>query len=370
MISLVVTVDADTKNYNLLERDASFANLMKRFGEPYEIIYTTCSNFGLISELKRIVSEQKDRHLIVSAPSTNINTQIYTAFDYSNNGDVLLCTMDTNVEVLEEMLQKHFDGADLVYVKQEESFFKSIFTALGRFGYQIGLRILGRGQDLCCDARVLYLNARSVNTIIVNPALSKALRLTNPDPDKVLRTVSHKKIYDNPTSEQQKVNKSFMFLGFATAFYILALFAMAIIFPLVNDGRYTGYVMLALAAWIIVGFIACAITARSIYKIRLGYPVAVNLKGLPILNIEEYIDYNSALASKFGEVEIDYLDDYQLEERKNSISAKEKLQQVVSEKNSQQNAVATNDDNQAISDLTEQPEIAKIKSSKQSKIKK
>ena len=38
MISLVVTIDGDTKNFNLVERDREFSDLMASFNEPFEII--------------------------------------------------------------------------------------------------------------------------------------------------------------------------------------------------------------------------------------------------------------------------------------------------------------------------------------------
>ncbi len=298
MISLIVTTDGDT-NYNLEEKDAEFGKVMEQFAEPYEIIYTICSDYGFKDELSRIVCQQKNRHLIISAPSTNINTQIYSAMDVSDNGDVLLCTIDTNPKVMLDILNKHFDGADLVFVRHKENWFKSIFTSLGKAAYQMGLKILGHGQDLCCDARVIYLNSRSINTIIMNPTLSKALRLVNADPEKTLRVVSEKDIYGNPTFEQQQINKSIFTLGIVTFVYILALLAMALVYPLCNGGTYSGWVLIVLVLWILAGILASVLSSRVIYRTRLGYPVAVDLQNEPVLNIEDYISYNYELAKRF-----------------------------------------------------------------------
>ncbi len=302
MISLIVTTDGDT-NYNLREKDAEFGHVMEQFAEPYEIIYTICSDYGFKDELSRIVCEQKNRHLVISAPSTNINTQIYSAMDVSDNGDVLLCTIDTNPQVMLDILNKHFDGADLVFVRHKENWFKSIFTSLGKWTYQLGLKILGHGQDMCCDARVIYLNARSINTIIMNPTLSKALRLVSADPEKTLRVITEKNVYENPTYEQKQINKSIFTLGIISMIYILALIAMALIFPFYNGGMYTGWLLLGLIVWIFVGILACVFASKTIYKIRLGYPVAVDLQNEPVLNIEDYISYNYELAKKFYEEE-------------------------------------------------------------------
>lgn len=298
MISLIVTTDGDT-NYNLEEKDAEFGKVMEQFAEPYEIIYTIRSDYGFKDELSRIVCQQKNRHLIISAPSTNINTQIYSAMDVSDNGDVLLCTIDTNPTVMQNILNKHFDGADLVFVRHKENWFKSIFTTLGKATYQLGLKILGHGQDMCCDARVIYLNSRSINTIIMNPTLSKALRLVNADPEKTLRVVSEKNIYGNPTYEQQQINKSIFTLGIITFVYILALLAMALIYPLCNGGTYSGWVLVVLVLWILAGILASVLSSRVIYRARLGYPVAVDLQNEPVLNVEDYISYNYELAKKF-----------------------------------------------------------------------
>ena len=303
MISLVVTADSDTKNYNLAERDKAFSEAMAQFNEPFEIVYTICDDYGFKNELKRIVSGQKNKQLVISAPATNTNTLIYTALDFTNNGDVLLCTMDTNPEVITKILKQHFDGADIVFTKQKENWFKSIFTSLGRTTYQLGLRFLGRGQDIGCDARVIYLNARSVNTIILNPTLSKALRLVNPDPERHYRVVTTEKIYENPTLEQKQTNRSFFALGIVSMFFFLALIAMALVFPFFNDGTYTGIVLVGVIVWLVFGILICVVSARQIYKTRLGYPVALNLQKEPVIKVVEYVSYNSEIAKQFSEDE-------------------------------------------------------------------
>ncbi len=298
MISLIVTTDGDT-NYNLEERDEEFGKVMEQFAEPYEIIYTICSDYGFKDELSRIVRQKKNRHLIISAPSTNINTQIYSAMDVSDNGDVLLCTIDTNPKVMLDILNKHFDGADLVFVRHKENWFKSIFTTLGKTTYQLGLRILGHGQDLCCDARVIYLNSRSINTIIMNPTLSKALRLVSADPEKTLRVVTEKDVYGNPSYEQKQINKSIFTLGIVTFVYILALLGMALVYPLCNGGVYSGWILILIVLWVLAGIFASVLSGRVIYRARLGYPVAIDLQNEPVLNVEDYISYNYELAKQF-----------------------------------------------------------------------
>ena len=287
MISLVVT--ADTKNYNLHERDQAFANLMVQFKQPFEIVYVANADYGFLGELKKIVSDNPNRKLVVTAASTNINTQIYTALDQTENGDCLLITMDTDVDLIKKMLMKHFDGADLVFVKKKENWFKAFFIALGRATYQMGLKLLGRGRDLCCDPRIVLLNNRSVNTIILNPVLSKALRLVNPDPEREARVLTEDKLYDNPTPSQQNSNNSFMALGIVSLFYIIALFVMAIIFPIFNSGLYTVWVLIAIIVWVILGVVGAVLAARFIYNTRLGIPVAINLANEPVINITEIV---------------------------------------------------------------------------------
>ena len=101
MISLVVT--ADTKNYNPAERDQAFAHLMTQFKQPYEIVYVANSDYGYLDELREIAATHPHRKLVVTAASTNINTQIYTALDQTQNGDCLLITMDTNIDLIKKM---------------------------------------------------------------------------------------------------------------------------------------------------------------------------------------------------------------------------------------------------------------------------
>ena len=287
MISLVVT--ADTKNYNPAERDQAFSHLMAQFKQPYEIVYVANSDYGYLDELREIAANRPNRKLVVTAASTNINTQIYTALDQTQNGDCLLVTMDTNVDLIKKVLIKHYDGADLVFVKQQENWFKSMFIGLGHATYQMGLKLLGRGRDMCCDSRVILLNNRSVNTIILNPVLSKALRLVNPDPERNVRVLTEPKIYDNPTTEQKVSNNSFLALGVVSLFYLIALLVMAIIFPIFNSGVYTIWILIALVVWIILGIVGSVVVAKFIYNNRLGLPVAINLANEPVINIEEII---------------------------------------------------------------------------------
>ncbi len=311
MISLVVT--ADTKNYNLVERDQAFANLMIQFKQPFEIVYVANADYGFLGELKKIVSNNPNRKLVVTAPSTNINTQIYTGLDQTESGDCLLITMDTDVELIKKMLMKHFDGADLVFVKKKENWFKSFFVGLGRATYQIGLRLLGRGRDLCCDPRVVLLNNRSVNTIILNPVLSKALRLVNPDPEREARVLTEEKLYDNPTPSQQNSNNSFMALGIVSLFYIIALFVMAIIFPIFNSGLYTVWILVGIIVWVILGVIGAVVVARFIYNTRLGIPVAINLANEPVINIEEIVRGGDTIEFAEEEHEADAVEESELE---------------------------------------------------------
>ena len=377
MISLIVTTDGDT-NYNLEERDAEFGKVMEQFAEPYEIIYTICSDYGFKDELSRIVCQQKNRHLVISAPSTNINTQIYSAMDVSDNGDVLLCTIDTNPQVMLDILNKHFDGADLVFVRHKENWFKSIFTTLGKMTYQLGLKILGHGQDMCCDARVIYLNSRSINTIIMNPTLSKALRLVSADPEKTLRVVSEKKVYDNPTYEQQQINKSIFTLGIVTFVYILALLGMALVYPLCNGGMYSGWVLVVLVLWVLAGILASVLSSRVIYRARLGYPVAVDLQNEPVLNIEDYISYNYELAKQFykddaSEVSstVDMLKqkaDDAAKSDKNSRAKQEKSAKT-KETTAKSSKKATAEEQDSEPEKAEKPKKSKVSGKSKSKIK-
>jgi len=287
MISLVVT--ADSKNIDPAERDLAFAKMLEEFKEPYEIIYVANADFAQLDTLREIAKNSKSRQLIVTAPSTNINTQIYNALDYTNNGDVLLATLDTNLELLTEMLKKHIDGTDIVFAKQQDNWFKSFFIALGRGTYQMGLKLLGRGRDLCCEPRVILLNNRSVNTIILNPTLSKALRLVNPDPERTARIVTKKQIFDTPSASQKETSNSLFALGIVSCFYIIALLVLAVVFPICNNGVYSVWIFVALIAWIILGIIGAVISARFVYNSRLGIPVAINLAGEPVIRISEHI---------------------------------------------------------------------------------
>lgn len=287
MISLVVT--ADSTKFDPSERDAAFAALLTEFKQPFEIVYVANADYEKLDALREVAKSDTNRRLVVTSTSTNINTQIYTALDHTNSGDCLLATLDTNLDLIKQVIKKHIDGADLVFVKQENNWFKSMFVALGHGTYQMGLKLLGRGRDMCCEPRVVLLNNRSVNTIILNPALSKALRLVNPDPERTARVVSSKKIFDEPDATQKNSNNSFLALGVVSLFYIIALLVMAVVFPICNSGVYTTWILIAIVLWIVLGVIGAVIAAKFTYNSRLGLPIAINLAGEPVINIVETV---------------------------------------------------------------------------------
>ena len=283
MISLVIT--ADTTNVNCEQKDREFANLLEKFKQPYEILYVANEDYAGIETLKMIAKQNTNRKLVVTSKSTNKNTQIYAALDHTDNGDVLLATIDTNVDLLTIMLQKRQNEAEIVFVRQKDNFFKSIFVGLGQFAYHTGLKILARGKDMCCDSQVILLNNRSVNTIILNPALSKALRLVNPDPERPARTVVAPKIYDTETPSRQKNSSSFLTLGIVSFFYIIAALLLWIAVPLNNSNVYPIIVLVGILVWFLIGVVALVTVAKYIFSSRLGLPIALDLSGEPVINI-------------------------------------------------------------------------------------
>ncbi len=283
MISLVIT--ADNTNISCEQKDREFANLLDKFKQPYEILYVANEDYGSLETLKMIAKQNTNRKLVVTSKSTNKNTQIYAALDHTDNGDVLLATLDTNIDLLTIILQKRQNEAELVFVRQKDNFFKSMFVSLGQFAYHLGLKILARGKDMCCDSQVILLNNRSVNTIILNPALSKALRLVNPDPERPARTVVAPKIYDTETPSRQRGNTPFLTLGVVAMFYIIAALLLLIAVPLNNSSVYPIIVLIGILVWFLIGIVAVVVVAKYIFSSRLGLPIALDLSGEPVINI-------------------------------------------------------------------------------------
>ncbi len=287
MISLVIT--ADSPNVDCVQKDKELGDLLTKFKTPFEILYVANEDFKNLDDLRFVAKNNMNRKLVVTTRSTNKNTQIYTALDHTDNGDVLLATLDTNIDLITVMLQKHQNEAELVFVKTKENFFKSIFTGLGQWTYKMGLKLLGRGQDMCCDSQVVLLNNRSVNTIILNPAFSKALRIVNPDPDRESATIVAPKIYDSPAVPEKKAALPFFALGISTLLYIIGFLLIAVAFPINNSNVYTIWILIGLILWILAGIVGAILAARYTYEARLGLPIALDLAGEPVINIHSLI---------------------------------------------------------------------------------
>ena len=287
MISLVIT--ADSTNVDCVQKDKDLGDLLAKFKTPFEILYVANEDFKNLDDLRFVAKSNLNRKLVVTTRSTNKNTQIYTALDHTDNGDVLLATLDTNLDLITVMLQKRQNDAELVFVKTKENFFKSIFTGLGQWTYKMGLKLLGRGQDMCCDSQVVLLNNRSVNTIILNPAFSKALRIVNPDPDRESATIVAPKIYDSPAVPEKKAARPFFTLGISTLLYLIGFLLIAVAFPINNSNVYTIWILVGLILWILAGIVGAILVARYTYEARLGLPIALDLAGEPVINIHSLI---------------------------------------------------------------------------------
>jgi len=287
MISLVIT--ADTPDVDCIQKDKELDSLLKKFKTPFDILYVANEDFEKLDDLRYIAKTTVNRKLVVTTKSTNKNTQIYTALDHTENGDVLLATLSTNIDLITVMLQKRQNEAELIFVKTKENFFKSIFTGLGEWTYKMGLKLLGRGKDMCCDPQVLLLNNRSVNTIILNPAFSKALRIVNPDPERESRTIVAPKIYDTPPTTEKKPTLPFFTLGIATLIYIIGFLLISVAFPINNSNVYTIWILIGLILWILAGLVGAVLVSRYTYETRLGLPVALDLSGEPVINIHSLV---------------------------------------------------------------------------------
>jgi len=318
MLSVVIT--ANKVLDNTYERNVELLNLIRQYKLDYEIIYVCNEDYADFDNIATIVSANVNHKLIVLDKDANLNTEVYAGLTSSSKNDVLLLTADTNLKLVAEILAKRKEGYENVFVRKKQKPFKRMLDVIGTSTYHLGQLLMGRANDLTNDANVMLIDARNVNTIIEEPALSKVLRITNQSFEKKYTTLQPETIHDQPTIYEQIPFSSLFALGVTSITYYLALFFMAVIFPLLNSGVYSWYMLIAIVLWITLGLLASAMVAKQYNKNRMGEPVPLDLNEDPTFEIKQVIKSGDIIS--YNENKIDTSKPFETKEGKKSKSKK------------------------------------------------
>ena len=295
MLPLSVVIIANKVVEDTYERHTFLVNLLNQYKLNYNVIYVCTTDYADKENIASIVANTPDHSLIVTEEETNLNSMIYAGITKADGNDVLLMTTDTNENVISEILAKRKEGYENVYVRKRQNQFVSIFTSTGMGTYHLGQLLMGRELDICNDANVMLIDAKNVDTIAHDPELSKVLRITNQSYEKKYTTIKPEIVHDQPTLNEQKPFNSLLSLGVASIAYYIALFFMACIFPIFNNGIYSWWIVCAIIIWLALGLLSSAIIARNYNRSRMGDSVPLDINNDPIVKITSVIEYGDAI---------------------------------------------------------------------------
>lgn len=296
MLTILLTVDTPANDFT--EKYGHFINTILKYEKDFEVIFLAKNDYPDKAAFRLLASNLPNHQYVTLNERNNKNELILLGLAQSRGDDIMLCTWDTNIIVIDEILQKRKDGCDLIFVKNKKSKLRNFFEALGKGAYNFGTMLTKHNFDMFAETDVQLLDGRIANLICSVPDQCFELRVTNSYKQLKQGIVESEQIYEGKTKQS---NSSPLFkLGVVCFFYIIALLSIIIITPIFNYGIYTWWSLLIIAALLIFGIVGDIAVTKHIYKNRNANPVRVNQNGEPVFYVEEYI------AEGQGQTDIEY----------------------------------------------------------------
>ncbi|MBR7091080.1 MAG: hypothetical protein IKC79_01345 [Clostridia bacterium] len=291
MLSVVITANKIVDN--VYERNQEIVKMLIASKVEYDITYVCTEDYGDRQALSTLVQDMPSHGLIVMDKDSNINTQVYAGLSKANGNEVLLLTIDTNLDLIEEILQKREDGYESIVVQKKSKGILSIITSIGVGTYAFGQACMGKLKDMCNDSNIALLTPETVNEITFDASMCKESRITNRQPDKTHIMLKRATLYDTPTPLEQKPMKSLTALGWASTLYYAALLCMMVVFPFFNSGVYTWWMILSIVLWIALGVFSSVIVAKDNSTTRLKNGVPLDLAGNAIMKVVSFTEFGN-----------------------------------------------------------------------------
>ena len=291
MLSVIITADKIVDN--IYERDSDIVRMLRNYKIEHEIVYVCNEDYSDKQLITTLVQDKPEHSILVMAKDTNLSTLIYAGIARANGNEVLLLTVDTNKQLISDILEKRNDGYESIVVQKKQKGIVSLITSIGTGTYKFGQTCMGRAHDMCNDSNIALLTPENVNQITFDAELSKVYRITNQSGDKKHILMKRDTLYDHPTPQEQKPLKSLTSLGVASTLYYIALLCMAVVFPLFNNGIYAWWLIVGIVVWVALGVIGGVAVAKDNCNSRMKNGVPINLAGDPILNVVSYTAHGS-----------------------------------------------------------------------------
>ena len=293
MITFLINISTPAKNFSA--RHKEFVSMVSKYEKDFEIIFLAKSDYADIDCFKVLASQLPKHHLIVVNKANNENEKILLGISASNGQDVLLSTLNTKLEVVEQILKKRKEGCELVFVRKKHNKFVRFFESLGLATYNLGLRMIGHNKDAYCETEVQLIDGRVANLICASPSDSKELRITNNYKQLKQGIVEEKDVYEQPQVLPSKHNAMFS-IGWCSLFYIISFFCMAIISPFFHNFTYSWWIIIALLIWIGAGILGVVYISKILFKHRIDKEIRINENGDPIITVTEIVNFGDTVS--------------------------------------------------------------------------
>ena len=284
MLTLLITVETPIEDFSV--KHSNFLKIILDYETDIEVIFVVKENYSEKDALRLLASQLPNHQLIVLDERNNINEMILMGLSQSRGEEVLLCTWDTELKVVEEVLKKRKEGNELVFVRKKRSKFTKFIEKIGLSAYNTGLKLIGKNSDLFCEPNIQLMDGRVANLICANPVNCFELRTTNDYKQLKQSIVEEEKIYKYTPTKKTTAMSS---LGWVTIIYSLCLISLAIIYPFFNNLIYSWWALIALFIWIIAGGFGLIYSTKQIYKYRNKFAVRIAENGEVATIVKEHI---------------------------------------------------------------------------------
>ena len=298
MLSVIVLANKDISN--LESRNTEIVEQLQSLKINYGITYITNSNYSHLNDIKKIVAQNEKHFLIVLSENTNRLSQLYVGLDTTSVSDnALVIDADTNLELIKQMLEKHKEGFENIYVKKKENAAFSFFETIGKAIYSVGVKMLKKPADMCRDSEVMLLNRNAVNAIVSTPQAAKQLLISNLLTNGKTQTVALPTIHDAPKTKHP--NNHLFSLGILSFLYFIVTLAAMFVYPIFNGWIYSLWMFITIIAWLVLSCIICVILAKLIYNARTFETIPLDVDGIPLINVHSSFTH-SELEDEFAEI--------------------------------------------------------------------
>ncbi|MBQ7603143.1 MAG: hypothetical protein IJU58_03275 [Clostridia bacterium] len=283
MLSIIILANKIIDDANT--RQKSMLDLLAKYNIKYNVTYISTPKYNALQDIKAIVAQHEKYNLIILGEDTNKNSQIYVGLDSAKGDNALILDIDTNIDLIEQMLVKYKDGCENVFVRKRKNALHSFFVRLGMITYGFGLKLLKKLPDLCCESSVILLGQYAIDAILNNPKHQPELLHTNVNPEQKFSLIETKVVHDLPNVGQQKSQTSLFYLGILSIIFLLVTLAAMLIYPMFNGWIYSLWMFITIVLWLALSVAFCAVISKQIFHARQGELIPLDIDENPFIHL-------------------------------------------------------------------------------------